>query len=75
MEAVQLSPVTRSAEVGRLTEREVEVLLVARGMSNAEIARELYVGDATVKSHVSSILTSWVGGIGSRQWCSHMRRA
>ena len=42
----------------RLTEREREVLIaVAAGKSNLEIAEELYVGAATVKTHVSSILT------------------
>lgn len=41
----------------RLTDREAEVLrLVARGMSNAEIARELFLGVETVKTHVGNVL-------------------
>lgn len=45
------------AELGELTERELEVLrLVALARTNAEIAEELVVSEATVKTHVSSVL-------------------
>jgi DNA-binding NarL/FixJ family response regulator len=41
-----------------VTERETEVLrLIARGRSNAEIARELFLSEATVKTYVSHLLT------------------
>jgi DNA-binding CsgD family transcriptional regulator len=41
----------------RFTEREAEVLkLVARGMSNAQIAETLVVGETTVKTHVARVL-------------------
>jgi len=40
-----------------LTERELEVFrLIARGLSNAEIGRELFISDTTVKTHITHIL-------------------
>ncbi|WP_193441218.1 response regulator [Actinosynnema sp. ALI-1.44] len=49
------APLTRPPE---LTDRECEVLIqLARGASNAEIAKELFLGETTVKTHVSRILT------------------
>ena len=51
-------PPGRPAEAAALTTRESEVLaLIARGRSNAEIARELSVAEETVKTHVGRILT------------------
>jgi DNA-binding NarL/FixJ family response regulator len=51
-------PPGRIAELAALTDRETEVLtLIARGRSNAEIARALAVADETVKTHVGRILT------------------
>lgn len=47
----------QSVPTPRLTERELEVLkLVAQGMSNREIATELYISENTVKNHVRNIL-------------------
>ena len=43
--------------VDDLTERELDVLrLMARGMSNGEIARSLFLGEATIKTHVGRVL-------------------
>jgi DNA-binding NarL/FixJ family response regulator len=48
---------TKHAPAPKLTEREMEVLrLVARGMNNRDIAKELFISENTVKNHVRNIL-------------------
>lgn len=57
-QAGRRTAVATTADFPLLTGREVEVLeLIARGRSNSEIARSLFVSPKTVKNHVSNILT------------------
>ena len=50
------APQEQPQAMSELTPRELDVLrLMARGLANAEIARELYIGDATVKTHIARI--------------------
>jgi DNA-binding NarL/FixJ family response regulator len=52
------SPAVALARPGGLTEREVEILvLIARGLTNPEIARDLCLSNHTVKSHINRIFT------------------
>jgi DNA-binding NarL/FixJ family response regulator len=51
------SRATPPKALDELTERERDVFrLIARGLSNAEIAQELYISDTTVKTHITHIL-------------------
>ena len=50
------APAPGMVEGDRLSAREIEVLrLIGKGMSNAEIARELYLSEKTVKNHLTNI--------------------
>jgi DNA-binding NarL/FixJ family response regulator len=57
IESFASGPVSDTASLEALTPRERDVLvLVARGLSNAEIAAELLLGTGTIKTHVAAIL-------------------
>jgi len=58
LDRFSMAPVTPSLEqLAHLTPREIEVLrLVGRGMSNAEIATELFIGESTVKTHFARVM-------------------
>jgi DNA-binding NarL/FixJ family response regulator len=51
------APARRDDRLDHLTERELEVLrLLATGKSNSELAAHLYLGEGTIKTHVSHVL-------------------
>jgi DNA-binding NarL/FixJ family response regulator len=64
--------VSRRQDTGGLTARETEVLrLIAQGLSNPEIAERLYIGEATVKTHINNTFAK----IGARHRAEAVRYA
>jgi DNA-binding NarL/FixJ family response regulator len=55
---VRPKPTVDSSLIGTLTDREREVLvLMARGLDNSQIAAELFISDATVRTHIGHVLS------------------
>ncbi|HKR50210.1 MAG TPA: response regulator transcription factor [Pseudonocardiaceae bacterium] len=51
-------PMSTSAEIAQLTRREREVLIhLAQGLSNADVARKLFISEATVKTHLAHVMS------------------
>lgn len=66
------SETIRRPEEGRLTSRELEVLLtMSQGMTNAQIARKLYISEKTVKNHATRIFRK----LGAKSRVDAVRRA
>jgi NarL family two-component system response regulator LiaR len=58
MSQIRQKPTPAPADVEPLTPRELEVLkLIARGLSNQQIAAELIISERTARTHVSNILS------------------
>jgi len=55
--AALLLNLQKNTRLNRLTTRGIDILkLIARGMTNSEIARKLFIGKATVRTHFSNLL-------------------
>ena len=70
------APDGAAAETAQLSQRELDVVRqVAQGLSNAEIAGQLYLSEATVKRHIARILAKLGLRTECRSWSSPTRPA